>query len=115
MTMIKSNAHPQVTMEVVNNPDPAEVAALQRRRERFARNNDWFEAHLDEILAAHYHKHVCVAGEELFVGDSIEEALAKAKAAHPEDDGSYYTAYIRREKVWKIYAQRRKPVGQEGR
>jgi hypothetical protein len=53
---------------------------------------------------AHYRgKCICVAGEELFVADTPEEAHALATAAHPEDDGSF-VLYIPREKVARIYA-----------
>ena len=46
---------------------------------------------------------VSVAGEELFVADTPEQALALATAAHPEDDGSFLR-YIPREKIDRIYA-----------
>ena len=46
---------------------------------------------------------MCVAGEELFVADTPEEAIALAKAAHPEDDGSF-VHYIPCEKLARIYA-----------
>jgi hypothetical protein len=90
-----------------DNPDPAEVAASRAQSERFARNADWYQAHLDEIVAANRGKCICVAGQQLFVGDSFEEVLALARAAHPEEDGAYYTHYIHRERAWRIYAHRR--------
>lgn len=105
--MIQSNSHPHVTMEVVTETDPAEIAAFRKSMECYARNRDWYQAHLDEIRTAHNHKHVYVAGQELFVGESVQEALSKAKAVHPDEIGSYYYAYVRREKVWKIYAHQR--------
>jgi len=43
-----------------------------------------------------------VAGEELFVANSVKEAIEAARAAHPEDDGMF-TRYIPREKVPRIY------------
>jgi len=45
-----------------------------------------------------------VAGEELFIADTPEEALAQARAAHPEEDGSILIRYIPRQKVARIYA-----------
>jgi len=39
----------------------------------------------------------------LFVADTATEAVAKAKAAHPEDQG-WFTRYIPKEKVARIYA-----------
>jgi hypothetical protein len=43
--------------------------------------------------ASYRGKFIVVAGEELFVGDTVEEAVAQAKAAHPADKGSL-TRYI---------------------
>ncbi|HEV8711216.1 MAG TPA: hypothetical protein VGX03_00090 [Candidatus Binatia bacterium] len=48
-------------------------------------------------------KCICIAGEELFVADTPEEAIAQAAAAHPEDDGRF-VRYIPREKLARIYA-----------
>jgi hypothetical protein len=111
--MIISNVHPTITMEVVT--DPAEVAAAKALRERYRRNSDWFQAHLEEIAAAHNHKYVCVAGEELFVGDTLEAVLAQARAACSEDEGAFYVRYVRTEKVWRIYAHRRSLEAGAGR
>ena len=66
---------------------PQELAAFQARGKRFERNSAWLEAHGLEVLAQHRGRHICVAGGELFVADTAQEALALAKAAHPEDDG----------------------------
>ena len=44
-----------------------------------------------------------MAGEELFVADDTEEAIALARAAHPEDDG-WFTRYIPKERLPRIYA-----------
>jgi len=43
-----------------------------------------------------------VAGEELFVADTPQEVMARAKAAHPEDDGALLR-YIPLEKSERIY------------
>jgi hypothetical protein len=92
-----------VVMEEVT--DPVQVADAKARRERFDRNLAWLQAHTDEAYA-HLGKCICVAGQELFVADTAEEALALAKAAHPEDDGRF-TLYVPRERMARIYAHRR--------
>jgi hypothetical protein len=89
-----------ILMEEVT--DPAELAKARAQDERFARNWAWFEAHAPEIYATHRGKCICIAGEELFIADTPEEALAMAVAAHPEDDGRF-TRIIPKEKVARIY------------
>lgn len=91
---------PSVIMEEV--VDPVELAKARAQDERFARNWAWFEAHASEIYAIHRGKCLCVSGEELFVADTPEEALAMATTAHPEDDGRF-TRIIPQEKVARIY------------
>jgi len=94
--------HPLVMEEMT---DPEELAKARAQRERFDRNAAWLQAHAAEVYTRHCGKCICVAGEELFVGDTPEEVLAQAKAAHPEDDGSFLH-YIPREKVARIYANK---------
>ena len=92
---------PAVVMEEVT--DPEELARARAQRERFDRNSAWLQAHAADVYAHYRGKCICVAGEELFVADTLEEAYALATAAHPEDDGSF-VLYIPREKVARIYA-----------
>ncbi len=92
---------PAVVMEEVT--DPEEVARARVQRKRFDRNWAWFQAHAAEVYSRYRGKCICIAGEELFVADTPEEALALATAAHPEDDGRF-VHYIPREKVARIYA-----------
>src|SRR5947209_8071739 len=82
--------------------DPAELARGKAQRERFDRNIEWLRAHAGEVYR-HRGKFICIAGRELFVGDSPHETLARARAAHPEDDG-LYVRYIPAENVPRIYA-----------
>jgi alkanesulfonate monooxygenase SsuD/methylene tetrahydromethanopterin reductase-like flavin-dependent oxidoreductase (luciferase family) len=82
--------------------DPVEIARAHGRRERFERNWAWLEQHAADVYR-HRGKVVAIAGQELFVGDTTEEALAQAKAAHPEDDG-LFTRIIPRERGPRIYA-----------
>ena len=83
--------------------DPGEIAKARAQRERFDRNATFLEAHAHEVYTRHRGKCICVAGEELFVADTPEEALALAHAAHPGDDGCFIR-YIPKEKLARIYA-----------
>jgi hypothetical protein len=97
--------HPPVVMEEVI--DPVELTEAHAQDERFARNWAWFEAHASEIYIRHRGKCLCVSGEELFIADTPEEALAQAISAHPEDDGRF-TRIISKEKVARIYGDQRR-------
>ena len=83
--------------------DPVELQKAREQDERFERNWAWFEAHAAEIYAQHRGKCICIAGEELFVADTPEEALSLAVSAHPNDDGRF-TRLIPQEKIARIYA-----------
>jgi len=102
--MIRGGSNTPIVVEEVT--DPVELAKARAQRERFDRNWEWFKAHATEIYRTHRGKILCIAGEELFVGDTPEEALALAKAAHPNDDGRF-TRIIPLEKMDRIYAHRR--------
>ena len=93
-----------IVMEEVT--DPEELDRARARRERFDRNAAWLHSHGAEVYPRHRGKYLCIAGEELFVADTPEEALALATAAHPEDDGRFLH-YIPLERVPRIYADRR--------
>jgi hypothetical protein len=73
-----------IRMEEVT--DPVQLAQARRRGEFFDRNWSWFEAHASDIYRQHRGKCPCIAGEELFVMDTPEEAHRLARAAHPEDE-----------------------------
>jgi hypothetical protein len=96
-----ANLQVPLVMEEVTDPD--ELAKARKQRERFDRNSVWLQAHATEVYRGCRGKCICVAGEELFVADTPEQALALAAAAHPEDDGSFLR-YIPREKIDRIYA-----------
>ncbi len=104
--MIVSKQYP-VEMEIVK--DPAELERARIQDERFKRNLAWFDAHAVEIYAKHRGKCLCVAGQQLFVGDTAEEVLALSAAAHPEDNGRF-TRYIPKERMARIYAHSRRVV-----
>ncbi len=92
---------PQMMIEEVS--DPVELEQARAQDARFARNWAWFETHAAEIYATHRGKCICIAGEELFVADTPEEAFAMATAAHPHDDGRF-TRLILLERMPRIYA-----------
>jgi hypothetical protein len=91
----------KIVMEEVT--DPEESAKFRVRWEQAARNSAWLQAHAHEIYSRHRGRFIVVAGEELFVGDTPEQALKLAKAKHPEDEGSLIR-YIHREKMARVYA-----------
>jgi hypothetical protein len=93
-----------VVMEIVT--DPVELAKARARRERFDRNWDWFKTQIPELYEKHRGRYFCVAGQELFVADTVAEVLALATAAHPEDDGRF-AEYVPRERMVRIYAHYR--------
>jgi hypothetical protein len=84
--------------------DPDELAKARAQDERFGRNSVWLQTHATEIYTQYRGKCICIAGEELFIADTPEEALRQARAAYPEEDGSILIRYIPREKVSRIYA-----------
>ena len=92
-----------LSMTVHEITDPAEAARVAARRERFDRNLEWFERNAVAIGTDCRGKCICVAGEELFVGDTPAEAVALASAVYPDDDG-FFLHYIPREKLARIYA-----------
>lgn len=93
-----------VVLEEITDPD--ELAKARAQREQFDRNSAWLQAHASAVYSAHRGKCICIAGEELFVGDTPEEAVASAKAAHPKDEG-WFVHYVPREKMARIYATQR--------
>lgn len=93
----------QVPMVMEELTDAAELARAKKQDEAFARNWAWFEGHAAEIYAQHRGKCLCIAGQEVFVADTPKEALALARAAHPDDDGRF-TRYIPEERSYRIYA-----------
>ena len=86
--------------------DSSELANARAQNERFERNSAWLQAHIQEIYSNHRGKCICIAGEELFVGDTPEMVLAQAKASHPDDDGRLLR-YIPKERIERIYANQR--------
>jgi hypothetical protein len=90
--------------------DPEEIARHHRVAEAGRRNSAWLEAHWADLLPDARGKFVAVAGQEAFVADSPEEAIALAKEAHPDDPGRLIR-YVIPEQGWRIYAHRRQVDG----
>lgn len=83
--------------------DPAAIASAQRRREQFDRNSQWLQANIAEVYRNYRGQHICIAGQEVFAADSAQEAMARATAAHPTDQG-WFTRFIPLEKLARVYA-----------
>jgi hypothetical protein len=95
---------PKLLIEEVD--DPAEVARHDALAERARQNSDWLQAHWPDLLAEARGKFIAVAGQEAFISVDLDEALAMANAAHPEDDG-IQAQYVRPERGPRIYAHHR--------
>ena len=76
---------PKVTIEEVT--DPVEIARHELCQEKFRRNRDWLEKHWGNVLPQAQGRFLAVAGQEAFIADSLDEVLAMARAAHPDDEG----------------------------
>lgn len=103
MIMRRALDEPTVVMEEVT--DPREIARHLALHEKFERNSDWLETHWHEVLPQARGRFLAVAGQQAFLGDTLEEALAKANAAHPEDEG-LLAQYVLPEGGPRIYAHR---------
>ena len=93
---------PQFTMR--EETDPVEIAEARARAEKFDRNYAWLEAHAAEVFS-HRGTYICIAGQQLFVGDDIKHLLAQARAAHPEDDAPLFQ-FVPKNRGPRIYAHR---------
>ena len=91
------------TPEVSDEERAANIAAS----EQFQRNLVWWNAHVEEIRAAHTGKFVCVAGQELFVGDDPVEVMARAATVHP-NRGGFISLYLSPQRGPKIHAPQRR-------
>ena len=93
----------RIIVEFETSESPEEAAAARRRWEQFGRNSAWAHEHLSTVADNFRGKAICIAGQELFAGDTTREAVAQATAAHPDDKG-WFTLYIPKEKAVRIYA-----------
>ena len=93
------------TPEVSDEERAANIAASAQ----FQLNLAWWNPRGKEIRDAHTGKFVCVAGQELFVGDDPIEVVARAKAAHP-GRGGFLSLYLSPQRGPKIHAYKRRVV-----
>ena len=99
-----SMPQPQFVIEEVT--DPAEIARCRAQDERHKRNSDWLQAHWADLLPQARGKFLAVAGQQAYIADTPQEAWAKAKTAHPDDDGAF-GQFVFPQEGPRIYANRR--------
>ncbi|MBP3954244.1 hypothetical protein J8F10_02910 [Gemmata sp. G18] len=99
----------QPTPLVIEFPEVSdeERAAGIAANEEFKKNVAWWNAHVKEIRDAHTGKFVCVAGQELFVGDDSIEVMARATAAHPYPGYGFVSLRLSTHRGPKIVSPRR--------
>lgn len=97
---------PPLTVGLEEVTDPVAIAHGNTVMEAYSRNEAWLQAHRDEVIPLARGKILAVAGQEAFIAATIEEALAMARAAHPED-GGILCRYVSPQTGPKIYALRR--------
>lgn len=93
----------QVVIEKVS--DPVEIARHRAWHEKARRNAEWLERHWHEVLPQAHGRFVAVAGQEAFIADTGEEAVARAKASHPDDEG-LLSQYVYPPGGLRVYAHR---------
>lgn len=94
---------PQLTIEEVTNP--VEVARFRAIHEQAERNSAWLEAHWEDVLPQARGKFLAVAGQEVFIANTPEEAWTWAETTHPEDKGAI-VQYVREGKGPRFYGNR---------
>src|SRR4051812_4748715 len=92
---------PRVVIEVIT--DPVELDRHRHHVEQARRNEQWLHEHGRELWPQAAGKFLAVAGQQAFLADTPSEALAQARAAHPDDTGSLIQ-YVRPLKGPRIYA-----------
>ena len=88
-------------------PTPEERAHALAELGEFVKNVEWFGARAKEIRDAHSGMFICVAGQELFVGDDPIEVCARALTAHPIPGGGFYSKRLSILRGPKVYADQR--------
>ena len=79
MIISKDQEAPQIVMEIVT--DPVMLGKARALDERFKRNWEWYEPQISGVFQKYRGKCICVAGQEIFAGDTPQEALEAARAA----------------------------------
>lgn len=94
---------PQFAIEEIT--DPGKIARNHAVKEAYLRNEAWLDVHREELFPQAGGKVVAVAGQEAFLADTAEAALAVAHATHPEDPG-VVCRYLSPDRGPKIYVGR---------
>jgi hypothetical protein len=101
---LKNMSYFPPNIEMFEETDAADLAAARQLREQFDCNSAWLQANIRKVYTPERRgKVMCIAGQELFVGDAVEEVSSKAMAAHPDDKG-WFTRYIPKEPMARVYA-----------
>src|SRR5579871_5984281 len=95
---------PQFVVEEIT--DAETIAKYRIGLEQFQRNSDWLQDHWSYLIPGVYGKHLAVAGQEAFIGDNVDDVIARAKAAHPDDVGMF-VEFVRPPLGPRIYGNRR--------
>lgn len=95
--------HNPTPIEMHEITDAAELKKAQKQRAQFDQNSEWLQNNIADVYARHRGKFICVAGREVFAADTAADAIARATAAHPDDEG-WFTRYIPKQKLARIYA-----------
>lgn len=115
-------AQPDMTMKVWFETDipPEESARYQHRHDAFLKSVAWFQRHSAELFRTHRGKHICIVDEQLFVGDTVDEALEQGRQARPDELGllMWYIPQHRRERIyanrWNVVRLRRRDCSASG-
>src|SRR5262249_1284939 len=99
------NPLPEPHYQFIEITDPAQIAEARAVDAAAKRNGDWLQHHWADITPQADGKFVAVAGQEAFIADSVQGAVALAAAAHPEDKG-ILVQYVSPELGPKIYGIR---------
>ncbi|MBI3946998.1 MAG: hypothetical protein HY321_13825 [Armatimonadetes bacterium] len=89
--------------------DPEVIREMEARRARYLRNDAVFCQQMRTIYERYRGKVVVIAGEELHVAETPDEAWAWARRHHPDDDGLLVRSSPK-EKGWRIYGASRRVV-----
>ena len=98
---------PELTVEIVD--DPVECAKARAVFEQAGENAAWLQEHWCDLPPDAEGKFLVVAGKEMFIADTPQEASARARAAHPNDLG-LIGFYISPHKGPRIYVNRSRKV-----
>lgn len=97
---------PRFIIELDVEMEPDVLRQRHEQEERARSNERWLQAHWPELLPQARGRHIAVANQEAFIADTPQEAWARAKAAHPDDNGALLQ-YVFPHAGPRIYAGRR--------